>query len=58
MFQGPKKILFEIFSNPETKGIVKASRHIYKSTKTNRWILSNFKHLLFPQLSLWLNLIG
>ena len=36
MFQGPKNFLFNIFNNPETKQIVKASGHIYESIIINR----------------------
>ena len=38
IFQGPENVLHDIFINPETKPIVKASGHIYKGTKITRWI--------------------
>ena len=38
IFQVPEYVLYDIFMNPETKPIVEASEHIYKVTKTTRWI--------------------
>ena len=38
MFQGPKNVLYDIFTNPQTKQIVEASGHIYESTKITRWV--------------------
>jgi len=29
MFQGPEDVLYNIFTNPETKPIVEASGHVY-----------------------------
>ena len=37
IFQGPVNVLYDIFTNPETKPIVEASGHIYESTKITRW---------------------
>ena len=37
MFQGPENVIYDIFKNPETKPIVKASGHIYEGTKITRW---------------------
>ena len=37
IFQGPENVLYDIFMKPETKPIVEASGHIYKSTKITRW---------------------
>ena len=38
IFQGPENVLYDIFMNPKTKSIVKASGHIYARTKITRWI--------------------
>tara|TARA_B100001989_G_scaffold246532_1_gene217547 strand:- start:54 stop:335 length:282 start_codon:yes stop_codon:yes gene_type:complete len=38
IFQGTENVLYDIFMNPETKAIVKASGHIFESTKITRWI--------------------
>ena len=38
MFEGPENVLYNIFTNPETKPIVEASVHIYEETKNTRWI--------------------
>ena len=38
MFQVPKNVLYDIFVNPQTKPIVKASGHIYEDTKITRWV--------------------
>ena len=37
IFQGPVNVLYDIFTNPETKPIVEASGHIYEGTKITRW---------------------
>ena len=37
MFQGPKNVLYDVFTNPQTKKIVEASGHIYEGTKITRW---------------------
>ena len=39
IFQVPENIHFDIFMNPETKPIVKASGRIYAGKKIARWIL-------------------
>ena len=36
MFQGPEDILYNIFTNPETKPIVEASGHVYEGTVITR----------------------
>ena len=38
MFEGPKNVLYKIFTSPETKPIVEASGHIYEETKITSWI--------------------
>jgi len=38
MFQGPENILYEIFTNPETKPVVEASGHIYDGMVITRWL--------------------
>ena len=38
MFEGPENVLYDIFTNPETKPIVEASGHIYEPTTITRWI--------------------
>ena len=38
MFQGPEDVLYNIFTNPETKPIVEASGHVYEGTVITRWI--------------------
>jgi len=38
IFQGSESVLYEIFTNPQTKPIVEASGHIYEGTKITRWI--------------------
>ena len=38
MFQGPEDVLYNIFTNPETKPIVEASGHIYEGTVITRWL--------------------
>ena len=38
MLEGPVNILYDIFTNPETKTIVEASGHIYEPTTITRWI--------------------
>ena len=38
MFQGPENVLYDIFSNPETKLTVEASGHIYDGTVVTRWL--------------------
>ena len=38
MFQGSENILFDIFTNPQTKTTVEASGHIYEGTKITRWL--------------------
>ena len=38
MFEGPKNVLYDIFTSQETKPIVEASGHIYAGTKITRWI--------------------
>ena len=38
MFQGQENVLYDIFTNPETKSIVEASGHIYDGTIITRWI--------------------
>lgn len=38
MFQGPENVLYDIFSNPETKPTVEASGHIYDDTVVTRWL--------------------
>ena len=38
MFQGPEKVLYDIFMNPETKPVVEASGHIYNGTVVTRWL--------------------
>ena len=38
IFQGSKNVLYDIFTNPQTKLIVEASGHIYEGTKITRWI--------------------
>ena len=38
MFEGPEDVLYDIFTNPETKPIVEASGHIYEATTITRWI--------------------
>ena len=40
MFEGPENVLYDIFTNPETKPIVEASGHIYVPTTITRWINS------------------
>ena len=38
MFQGPEDVLYNIFTNPETKPIVEASGHVYEGTVITRWL--------------------
>lgn len=38
MFQGPENVLYDIFSNPETKPTVEVSGHIYDGTVVTRWL--------------------
>ena len=38
MFQGPQDVLYNIFTNPETKPIVEASGHVYEGTVITRWL--------------------
>ena len=38
IFQGKENVLYDIFTNSETKPIVEASGHIYENTIINRWI--------------------
>ena len=38
MFQGPKNVLYDIFTNPETKPVVEASGHVYDGTVITRWL--------------------
>ena len=38
MFQGPKNVLYNIFTNPEAKPIVEASGHVYEGTVITRWL--------------------
>ena len=38
MFQGSENVLYDIFTNPETKPIVEASGHIYEGTEITRWV--------------------
>ena len=38
MFQGPENVLFEVFTNPQTKPIVEASGHVYDGTVITRWL--------------------
>ncbi|MDC3119172.1 DUF3764 family protein [Prochlorococcus sp. AH-716-K03] len=38
MFQGSENVLYDIFTNPQTKTIVEASGHIYEGTKITRWL--------------------
>ena len=38
MFQGPENVLYEVFTNPETKPIVEASGHVYDGTVITRWL--------------------
>ena len=38
MFEGPENVLYDIFTNPETKTIVEASGHIYEPTTITRRI--------------------
>ena len=38
MFQGPEDLLYNIFTNPETKPIVEASGHVYEGTVITRWL--------------------
>ena len=38
MFQRPEDILYNIFTNPETKPIVEASGHVYEGTVITRWL--------------------
>ena len=39
MFQGPEDVLYNIFTNPETKPIVEASGHVYEGTVITRWLV-------------------
>ena len=38
MFQGPENVLYDIFTNPETKPVVEASGHVYDGTVITRWL--------------------
>ena len=38
MFQGPENVLYDIFTNPETKPVVEASGHVYDGTVITRWM--------------------
>ena len=38
MFQGPEDVLYNIFTNLETKPIVEASGHVYEGTVITRWL--------------------
>ena len=38
MFQGSENVLYDIFTNPQTKTIVEASGHIYEGTKITHWL--------------------
>ena len=38
MFQGPEDVLYNIFTNPESKPIVEASGHVYEGTVITRWL--------------------
>ena len=38
MFKGPEHVLYEVFTNPETKPIVEASGHVYDGTVITRWL--------------------
>ena len=38
MFEGPEDVLYNIFTNPETKPIVEASGHVYKGAVITRWL--------------------
>ena len=38
MFEGPENVLYDIFTNPETKPVVEASGHIYEPTTITRWV--------------------
>ena len=38
MFQGSENVLYDIFTNPDTKPIVEASGHIYDGTVVTRWL--------------------
>ena len=39
MFQGSENVLYDIFTDPQTKSIVEASGHIYEGTKITRWVI-------------------
>lgn len=38
MFQGPENVLYDIFTNPETKPVVEASGHVCDGTVITRWL--------------------
>ncbi|KZR84710.1 hypothetical protein MITS9509_02886 [Synechococcus sp. MIT S9509] len=38
MFQGQENVLYDIFTNPQTKPIVEASGHVYDGTVITRWL--------------------
>tara|TARA_Y100001968_G_C19048268_1_gene567872 strand:+ start:430 stop:624 length:195 start_codon:yes stop_codon:yes gene_type:complete len=38
MLEGPENVLYNIFTNPETKHIAEASDHVYEGTRITRWI--------------------
>ena len=38
MFEGSENVLYDIFTNPDTKPIIEASGHIYDPTAITRWI--------------------
>ena len=38
MFEGTENVLYDIFTNPEAKTIVKASGHIYQPITITSWI--------------------
>ena len=38
IFKDPKDVLYDIFTDPETKPIVEASGHVYEGTVITRWL--------------------